>query len=73
MNARDDARALAAIERLIIVRPSALAEVRDRGMLLARTGRVDEAIVDLERYLGATPEPPDAERVRMLIRELGGS
>jgi regulator of sirC expression with transglutaminase-like and TPR domain len=42
-------------------------------MLLARTGRMDEAIVDLERYLGATPEPPDAERVRMLIRELGGS
>lgn len=73
MNARDDRRALDAIERLILVRPSALAEVRDRGMLLARTGRVDEAIVDLQRYLGATPEPPDAERVRMLIRELGGS
>jgi regulator of sirC expression with transglutaminase-like and TPR domain len=70
LNARDDARALAAIERLILVRPSALAEVRDRGMLLARTGRSDEALADLERYLDFAPEAPDARRIRVLIDEL---
>jgi regulator of sirC expression with transglutaminase-like and TPR domain len=71
LNARDDVRALAAIERILLVRPSALEEVRDRGMLLARVGRVDEAIVDLEQYLSRTPDAPDAVRVRMLLAELG--
>jgi regulator of sirC expression with transglutaminase-like and TPR domain len=71
LNARDDARALAAIERILLIRPSALEEVRDRGMLLARTGRVDEAVVDLRRYLGTRPEPPDAERVKLLLTQLG--
>ncbi len=39
-------------------------------MLLARVGRVDEAIVDLERYLNAVPDAPDARWVRELVREL---
>jgi regulator of sirC expression with transglutaminase-like and TPR domain len=70
LNARDDARALAAIERIILVRPSAIGEVRDRGMVLARTGRTEEAISDLERYLDFAPEAPDAKRVRLLLDEL---
>jgi len=70
LNARDDARALRAVERIILVQPSALEEVRDRGMLLARTGRGVEALIDLERYLDLAPGAPDATRVRMLIDEL---
>ncbi|MGH7507216.1 MAG: tetratricopeptide repeat protein, partial [Longimicrobiales bacterium] len=53
------------------LRPSAMQEVRDRGLLFARTGRVDDAILDLERYLEATPDPPDGERVKILLEELG--
>jgi regulator of sirC expression with transglutaminase-like and TPR domain len=71
MNTRDDARALAAIERILLVRPTSVSEVRDRGMLLARSGRVDEAIAELERYLDYAPEAPDARRVRLLLDELG--
>lgn len=70
LNIRDEAHALAAIERLLLVRPSAAEEVRDRGMLLARTGRVHEALRDLERYLDVVPGAPDAERVRLLIETL---
>ncbi len=70
MNARDDARALAAVERIILMRPTAWEQVRDRGMLLARIGRVDEAIVDLQRYLSTAPDATDAERVRLLLDEL---
>ncbi len=70
LNARDDVRALAAIERIILVRPSALGEVRDRGMVLARTGRTEEAISDLAQYLDFAPEAPDAKRVRLLLDEL---
>ncbi len=73
LNARDDARALSAVERIILIRPSAMDEVRDRGMLLARTGRVDEAITDLERYLDHAPSAADAQRVKLLIAELGKS
>jgi len=71
LNARDDARAVAAIERILLVRPDAPEEVRDRGMLLARLGRTDEAVIDLEHYLRASPEAPDAQRVRLLIDQLG--
>lgn len=70
LNARDDRRALATVERILLVRPTAANELRDRGMLLARTGRVGEAIEDLERYLDYAPGAPDAGRVRSLIREL---
>ncbi|HEX7051398.1 MAG TPA: transglutaminase-like domain-containing protein [Longimicrobiales bacterium] len=71
LNARDDRRALAAIERILLIRPGAVGELRDRGMLLARAGRVDEAIADLESYLSSAPEAPDARRVRHMIEALG--
>ena len=70
LNARDDARALAAIERILLLQPSALEELRDRGLLFARTGRADEAIVDIQRYLEAVPDPPDADRLRLLLHDL---
>lgn len=71
LNARDDGRAVAAIERILLVRPDAAEETRDRGMLLARLGRADEAVVDLKHYLRSSPDAPDAQRVRLLIDELG--
>lgn len=70
LKAHDDARALAAIERILLIRPSSLEDVRDRGMVLARTGRASEAIDDLERYLGGAPAAADAPRVKLLIEEL---
>jgi regulator of sirC expression with transglutaminase-like and TPR domain len=70
LNARDDARALAAVDRILLLRPTAMVELRDRGLLLARTGRTGEAVADLERYLDFSPAAPDAERVRSLIDDL---
>ncbi|HZD04891.1 MAG TPA: tetratricopeptide repeat protein, partial [Longimicrobiales bacterium] len=70
LNARDDVRALAAVDRILLLRPSAAVELRDRGLLLARTGRTHEAVADLERYLDHSPAAPDAHRVRSLIRDL---
>lgn len=72
LNQQDEARALAAIERILLILPDSAEELRDRGMLLARTGRGDEAIADLARYLEAFPQAPDATRVRMLIETLEG-
>ncbi|MBI4544359.1 MAG: tetratricopeptide repeat protein [Gemmatimonadetes bacterium] len=70
LNLGEDRRALSAIERLLLLHPMASDEVRDRAVLLARSGRLSEAIADLERYLDLAPQAPDARRVRDLIQEL---
>jgi regulator of sirC expression with transglutaminase-like and TPR domain len=69
LNAGEDAKALAAIERILLLRPVAV-ELRDRGMLLARAGRAAEAVADLEEYLTRTPDATDARRVRNMIEQL---
>jgi regulator of sirC expression with transglutaminase-like and TPR domain len=73
LNVRDDDRALAAVDRIILLRPAAAVEMRDRGLLLARAGRAGEAVADLERYLDVVPAAPDAQRVRSLIEDLSRS
>lgn len=70
LNAKDDRRALAVIELLLVLRPDARQEVRDRGIMLARIGRYDEAIEQLELYLVHAPGATDAPRVREYILRL---
>ncbi len=70
VNIRDNGRALAAVERLLLLTPEAFAEVRDRGFLLARLGRVEEALDQFETYLGRTPLAVDASRVRGAVERL---
>lgn len=69
-NVEDDVRALAVVERLLLLKPGAAREVRERGELLARLGRVSEAIEQLETYLDYAPGAADAERIRNLVRRL---
>ena len=63
-------RALSVIERILLVAPQAIDERRDRGALLAQLGRYSEAIVDLQAYLAAAPDPPDAERVTEQLKQM---
>lgn len=70
LNSGDDDRALAAVDRILLLRPGSAVELRDRGLLLARVGRKEEAVADLERYLDCQPAAPDASRVRSLIKDL---
>lgn len=70
LNTGDDPRALAAVDRILMIRPAATVELRDRGLLLARAGRNREAVLELERYLDRAPAAPDAQRVRSLIDDL---
>ena len=66
----DDARALAAVERILVVSPTARRQIRDRGYLLARLGRDEEAVTQLETYLAFAPNAGDVERVEALLRDL---
>ena len=70
LNARDDLRALAASDRLLLVHRDDPEELRDRGMILARLGRSSEAITDLQSYLDRSPSAPDARRVADLLERL---
>lgn len=70
VNVSDHERALAAVERILVIHPTAAAEIRDRGTLLAQMGRTEEALEQLEWYLGYAPEAADAGRIRQLVDEL---
>jgi regulator of sirC expression with transglutaminase-like and TPR domain len=66
----DHPRALAAVERLLMITPTAPAESRSRGVLLARLGRHEEAAKQLEAYLRVAPAASDAGRVKQMLRDL---
>jgi regulator of sirC expression with transglutaminase-like and TPR domain len=72
LNVEDHRRALAAVERILLIHPTAPTEIRDRGTLLARMGRTEEALEQLEWYLDYAPEAADAGRIRALVDELKG-
>ncbi len=60
----DYIRALAVVERLLVVAPGDAKEIRDRGLLLAHLGQSGAAMQDLESYLALAPAAPDADSVR---------
>lgn len=70
LNRRDDGRALAVVERLLLLRPGGPVELRDRGILLARMGRGEEAIPHLEGYLSIAPDAGDAGRVLRILERI---
>jgi regulator of sirC expression with transglutaminase-like and TPR domain len=63
-------RALRTAEDLVALRPRALGEVRDRGVIHGKLGDVRAAIHDWERYLRGAPEAADAAEVRQNLRAL---
>ncbi|MGY8799085.1 MAG: SirB1 family protein [Longimicrobiales bacterium] len=70
VNVGDNKRALAAVERILMVTPTAPAENRTRGVLLARLGRRDEAAEQLERYLRVSPSAADSKTVSAMLKDL---
>lgn len=60
----DYIRALAVVERLLVIAPGDAKEIRDRGLLLAHLGQSGAAMQDLESYLALAPGAPDIESVR---------
>jgi regulator of sirC expression with transglutaminase-like and TPR domain len=66
----DHRRALAIIERLLVLHPNSAAHVRDHGLLLALVGQTVQAIAALERYLKMEPTAADADLVREQIKTI---
>ena len=63
-------RALAAVERILLVTPHDIEERRDRGMLLAQLNRMGEAVADTQTYLNLAPNAPDADSVREQLKKM---
>jgi regulator of sirC expression with transglutaminase-like and TPR domain len=63
-------RALAAVERILLVTPNDIEERRDRGMLLAQLNRMTEAVADTQTYLNLAPDAPDADSVREQLKKM---
>lgn len=66
----DHRRALAAIERILLINPDSTPHIRDRGLLLAAVGDSARAILELERYLALAPQAADGNVIRGQIRSI---
>ena len=70
LRTRNDEGALAAVDRLLLIHPEDLEEVRDRGLLLYRLRRYGPALDELCRYLDGRPKAPDRETIERHIADL---
>jgi regulator of sirC expression with transglutaminase-like and TPR domain len=63
-------RALAAVERILLLDPANAEEHRDCGVLLAQLGRVPEAMTETKIYLKLAPDAPDADAVLEQLKKM---
>jgi regulator of sirC expression with transglutaminase-like and TPR domain len=66
----DNARALTIVERILMLNPDSLTELRDRGLINFALNRLSAALMDLEDYLSKAPEGPEADSVRQYIMRI---
>jgi regulator of sirC expression with transglutaminase-like and TPR domain len=57
-------RALAAVERILLLNPEQPGEIRDRGAIHLRRGALQAARTDFERYMTLAPQANDLPAVR---------
>jgi regulator of sirC expression with transglutaminase-like and TPR domain len=72
LHARDWMGGLGAVELLRIVEPTSPDHLRDRGLLLGRTGQWTAALADLRQYLDEQPDATDRDDVAQVIGIFGG-
>ncbi|MBF2017050.1 MAG: SirB1 family protein [Rivularia sp. T60_A2020_040] len=64
-------KALSCVERILLLFPGAVLEIRDRGLLSYQIGRFNQASVDLQAYLQQVPDAQDASTIRRLLAQMG--
>jgi regulator of sirC expression with transglutaminase-like and TPR domain len=66
----DYSRALAMIDRLVVLQPEVAHERRDRGLVYYQLGHYQEALADLQSYLDSTRPGPDTAPVQRLVSDI---
>ena len=67
-NQQNYAKALGVIEKLLLINPTAAAEIRDRGFAHYQLNHLSPAIRDWSRYLELRPSAPDAAEVAKSLK-----
>ncbi len=67
---QDSGRLLAVIDRLLLLSPGDVQELRDRGITCQHLKYYGQALADLNRYVEAAPWAMDADRIRGVIRSI---
>jgi regulator of sirC expression with transglutaminase-like and TPR domain len=70
LNRQELEQALAAVERILLLAPDSIIDIRDRGLLSYQIGRFTQATQDLETYLYRVPNARDASVIRRLLLKL---
>jgi regulator of sirC expression with transglutaminase-like and TPR domain len=63
-------KALAAVDRMLLLFPDSAIDHRDRGILYYQTGRWTEACLELETYLTQMPAAEDAAAIQALLEQM---
>lgn len=63
-------KALNIVERILMLNPGMLTEIRDRGILYMQTSLFSKALSDLERYLADASAPEDGPQIQRHIQTL---
>ena len=66
----DWSRLVLVLDRLVVLNPEAIDEVRDRGLALLELGQKERAIEDLNRYVEQVPNAADAMAVKQRLVSL---
>ena len=61
-------RALNALDKVLILNPLSIQDMRDRGLVLFQLERFREARAELRRYLSILPQADDADDIRKMLR-----
>lgn len=70
LNGQQLEKALAAVERILLLFPDNPTEIRDRGLIYYQIGRWVSAANDLETYLAQIPNAQDAPVIRRLLEQI---
>jgi regulator of sirC expression with transglutaminase-like and TPR domain len=63
-------KALAIVERILLLNPGISTEIRDRGLLYMQTSLFAKALADLEYYMNNAPAPEDGSSIQNHIKTL---
>jgi regulator of sirC expression with transglutaminase-like and TPR domain len=67
---QDLERSLGTVERILLLFPERILEVRDRGLLCYQLGQFSQAAEDLQVYLFKVPDARDGDVIRQLLDKL---
>ncbi|MBD0301506.1 MAG: SirB1 family protein [Tolypothrix sp. T3-bin4] len=67
---QDIEKAIAAVEKILLLLPDMISELRDRGLLYYQLGLYSQATQDLQSYLTKVPDAEDAPVIRRLLTQM---